>query len=129
MEDLDVLRSAYLEAQQIRTLAWKTLTDAEIAQSGLSVGDKFITKHKGLISKNLLFSQGREDEKIFEVTDMHVRFTPFYGMDRADEGGTFEVRAAAYPIKKDGTVSSKGEMSIWDVDHAIKNGAIKVIGD
>lgn len=131
-ETIEELKETYLETLRWKDMAWKHLSAAALDSCKLKLGSRFSSKEAysatGSIS-NGSFTTTTKDEKVYEVTRIWLEHNFHFGLAKAIEGGTFRILARAYPIKKDGTVASKGEFSIWDVEAALKIEQIKLVVD
>lgn len=132
-ETIEELKETYLETMRLKDMAWSHLSAATLDSCKLKLGSRFSSKEaysaSGVIHGGSMSIDPTRAEKVYEVTHIWLEHNFHFGLAKAIKGGTFRLMAKAYPIKKDGTVASKGEFSIWDVEAAIKIGQIKLIVD
>jgi hypothetical protein len=114
--EIELLKSAYQEASELKEKAFHAAEAAILAESPLHAGDRFTTKERHSVSKyNNYYGSKRPEEKIYEVKDVWV------------EGESLDLRANAYPIKKNGKVSVIDKFSLRDIEHVIASGKIRIV--
>jgi hypothetical protein len=114
--EIELLKSAYQEASELKEKAFHAAEAAILAESPLHAGDRFMTKGRYSVSKyNGYFDLSKSEEKMYEVKNVWVNRE------------SLDLCANAYPLKKNGKISVIAKFDLRDIEHVIASSKIRIV--